>query len=350
MKYRGLSTEHISVSIENSTILTDINFHMEVGEIVAVLGPSGCGKSTLLKAIAGILPLDTGEIKWDSKSLTSVPTHKRGIGLMFQSYALFPHRNVEANIRFSLEIDKVPPAKMALRVKELLDLVDLRGYENRTIESLSGGERQRVALARALAPNPKVLMLDEPFNSLDKSMRNKLLTDVREILKSLEITTIYVTHDSDEASKMADSVLIMDKGRIIQRGVIKELHDHPKFSVVAELLGLQTLWSPAIHHQNKTGMFSTPWGTKEFPLERNEPITALLRPEHVHIAKEGAEGVVINEIVTSGQSFYTCELSNGFKLTTKLDRDLSIGELITLNVDLQDIEILIESIDSMPQQ
>ena len=340
MKFSGLKVHQLSVEIERKTILKNINFEIQQGEIVAVLGPSGCGKSTLLQTIAGILPPSAGDIEWDERSLLKIPVHQRGIGLMFQSHALFPHRNVEENIRFGMEMTSHSLESINTRVAELLELINLRGYNNRSVGSLSGGESQRVALARALAPNPKVIMLDEPFNSLDRSLSYKLIDEIREILKSLNITTIHVTHDIEEASQIADSLLLMDRGQVIRKGSSKEVHTTPKYALIAELLGLQTLWAPVVQYEEEKGAFMTPWGMKTTSIEQSSPITALLRPEHVHLADTGVEAVIENEIFVGGEAIFKCSTQDGFKLSIKAEKEYAVGDTIHLYVDVAEIEIL----------
>ncbi len=340
MKFNGLKLHQVSVEIGKTPILKNIEFEIPPGEIVAVLGPSGCGKSTLLQTIAGILPTSHGDIEWDAQSLQNIPVHQRGIGLMFQSHALFPHRNVEENIRFGLEMNNLSSEATKARVVELLKLLNLDGYEKRNVGSLSGGESQRVALARALAPNPKLILLDEPFNSLDRSMRAKLIGDIREILKSLKITAIHVTHDSEEASQIADSLLLMDRGQVIQMGSFKELYSTPKYALIAELFGLQTMWSPEVHYEDSRSAFTTPWGVKTLSQNHPAPITALLRPERVFISDMGVAAVIKNEILTGGETIFKCALPDGFRISTRAEGAFSVGDTIHLAADVADIEIL----------
>lgn len=207
------------------------------GEIVALLGPSGCGKSSLLRAIAGLEPLASGRVVWDDADLTGVPVHQRRFGLMFQDGQLFPHRDVGRNVAYGLEASHVPRAERAARVAELLDLVGLAGYDRRRVATLSGGERQRVALARALAPNPRLLLLDEPLSALDRRLRERLAGDVRRVLTETATTALFVTHDHDEAFTVADRVGVMSGGRLLQTATPDELRAHPATAEVAEFLG-----------------------------------------------------------------------------------------------------------------
>jgi thiamine transport system ATP-binding protein len=194
-------------------VLSAVDLAVPVGSIFALLGPSGCGKTTLLRVVAGLEQADAGGVWFGGEDVTAVPVHQRRFGLMFQEYALFPHMSVAQNIAFGLEMARLPRAQAAARVDELLDLVDLRGYADRSVERLSGGEQQRVALARTLAPQPRLLLLDEPLANLDRQLREELVGDLRAILSRVGVTTLVVTHDQQEAFVLADQLAVMNAGR-----------------------------------------------------------------------------------------------------------------------------------------
>jgi len=224
------------------TIIRDVSLTVERGEVVAILGSSGAGKSTFLRAIAGLVPVVTGRIFLDGTDLAHTPTHKRDIGMMFQEHALFPHLDVGQNIAFGLKLAKVEKTKREARVSELLNVVGLDGFENRPIASLSGGERQRVALARTLAPSPRLLLLDEPMGSLDRVLRDRLVPELGEILRSLELAALYVTHDYAEAFALAHRIAVMDDGNIVQCDTPEVVNAAPVSSHVAGLLGHRSRW------------------------------------------------------------------------------------------------------------
>jgi ABC-type Fe3+/spermidine/putrescine transport system ATPase subunit len=207
------------------------------GESVAVLGPSGSGKSTLLRAIAGLVPIEAGSITWDGDDITSLPTHLRDFGLMFQGYALFPHLDVSGNVGFGLRMGSVPEAQLTERVARALDLVGLDGFDHRPIVELSGGERQRVALARTLAPEPRLVMLDEPLGALDRALRDRLMIDTRSILSDRGVTALVVTHDREEAEALSDRIALMREGVIVQTGTLPELLANPADDWVSDFLG-----------------------------------------------------------------------------------------------------------------
>jgi len=322
-------------------VLQSISFTLEAGNVLAVLGPSGCGKSTLLKVIAGIANPAGGQIFWNSADISKTPSHKRGIGLMFQNNALFPHMSVHDNIRFGLEMLSVPKDEANDRTLDLLDLVDLKGYGNRAVDSLSGGESQRVALARVLAPEPKLVLLDEPFNSLDRALRRTLVEQVFEILRAKRITSIHVTHEGDEASLFSDSILIIKDGQVINKGTFAEIIKLPLNVVSADLLGLQTVWTPDAHFRDGNWSFSTPFGSIKYDGSESERYQLLLRPEHIQVLNNGLEAVVTKTFHKAGQKYINCSVGHIKNLTVLVDSDISVGESIHIAVDLDSIEVLI---------
>ena len=242
----------ISKSYESMEALNQISFSVAKGEIISILGPSGCGKSTLLSIVAGLTIPDTGMIRWNGISLTSVPPHLRNFGLMFQDNALFPHRHVYGNVAFGLKQLRLDPAVIDKQVSAILNMVGMKDLANRDVLSLSGGEQQRVALARTIAPKPRLLMLDEPLGSLDRNLREQLLHELRQILTKLEQTVIYVTHDQDEAFAIADRVAIMNAGQLIQIGRPRDIYEHPVSTFVARFLGLTNILEKSIVSVDKS--------------------------------------------------------------------------------------------------
>jgi ABC-type Fe3+/spermidine/putrescine transport system ATPase subunit len=229
-----LQVESLDVVIDSKPILEDVSLSVADSEIVAVLGPSGSGKSTLLRAIAGLVEPAEGDIRWNGQSIVDIPTHKRGFGLMFQGYALFPHMTVADNVGFGLKMSG--HADISGEVEEALSWVGLEGFGSRQVESLSGGEQQRVALARTLAPHPDLVMLDEPLGALDRNLRQKLVIDTRRVLEAREVTAIVVTHDREEAVAMSDRLALMRGGTIVQTGLLDELLSHPADDWVARFI------------------------------------------------------------------------------------------------------------------
>ena len=243
-----LEISHVSKSYPGLPVLNDLSLTADEGEIVCLLGPSGCGKSTLLRIVAGLETPDAGQVAFDGQDLAGVPPHRRHFGLMFQDYALFPHKDVAGNVAFGLRMARLPASEINARVAEMLALVGLSGYEQRRVTELSGGEQQRVALARSLAPGPRLLMFDEPLGALDRALREQLMNDLRAILKQVCVTALYVTHDQEEAFAIGDRVAIMrarpdlgEGGRIEQIGTPQEVYRQPANAYVARFLGFLNL-------------------------------------------------------------------------------------------------------------
>jgi thiamine transport system ATP-binding protein len=232
-----LTVEQISVAYGSFTAVDHVDLRIADGEIICVLGPSGSGKSTLLRAIAGLEPDARGRVAWDDTDLAGVPAHRREFGLMFQDHALFPHRDVLANVGFGLRMQRLPRAEVDTRARATLTLVGMEGFEHRRVSELSGGEQQRVALARALAAAPRLLMLDEPLGALDRSLRDRLVTELRALFVRLGLSILFVTHDHDEAFALADRLVVMHEGKVEQVGTPTEIWQRPDNAFVARFLG-----------------------------------------------------------------------------------------------------------------
>lgn len=232
-----LEVENVTVRFGETVAVDHANLDVGDGERVAVLGPSGCGKSTLLRAIGGLETLDTGTIRWDGVDLAGTPPHQRHFGFMFQGYALFPHLTVGRNVAFGLRMQDLSAPAVDARVSEVLDWVGLSEFADRSVERLSGGEQQRVALARTLAPNPRMVMLDEPVGALDRTLRERLIVEMTELLDQAGTTALYVTHDHEEAATIADRVAVMREGKIVQVGPMAQLRGAPADDWVKDFLG-----------------------------------------------------------------------------------------------------------------
>jgi ABC-type Fe3+/spermidine/putrescine transport system ATPase subunit len=246
-----LDLHNVTKSLGGKPILKGINLNVGQGEILCLLGPSGCGKTTLLRVIAGLEHPDSGDVRLNNASVLHVPVHERGFGLMFQDFALFPHKNVADNILFGLKMKRLSQSQQRQRLQQVLELVGLKGFELNDVARLSGGERQRVALARSLAPNPHLLMLDEPLGSLDTGLREHLVIELRTIIKQVGLTAVYVTHDQHEAFAIADRIAIMNMGRIEQIDNPKNLYQYPATIFAARFLGLKNIVPILAYHENQ---------------------------------------------------------------------------------------------------
>jgi ABC-type Fe3+/spermidine/putrescine transport system ATPase subunit len=292
-----LTLQNLMVSYETQPVLRGVDLQVESGEILCLLGPSGSGKSTLLRAVAGLEVVDKGDVAWDGQSVLSLPVHTRDFGLMFQDFALFPHLNVADNVAFGLKMRGVrDPAAV---VCHMLDLVGLKGFERRNVSQLSGGEKQRVALARSLAPHPRLLMLDEPLGSLDAVLRSRLVVELRQIIKRIGVTAIYVTHDQQEAFAIADRIAILNAGMIEQVGEPEVIYWQPATTFCAEFLGLANIL-PVQRYEN--GRALTALGT--FALEQAAD-TVLIHPLGVSVASQHEAGfsAVIEERTFQGDHY-----------------------------------------------
>jgi ABC-type Fe3+/spermidine/putrescine transport system ATPase subunit len=285
----SISIRQLTKRFGRSTVLHGVSVDIEEGELFFLLGPSGCGKTTLLRHIAGFYEPEEGQIFFDDKDVTKLPVHQRGTGMMFQSYALWPHMTVAQNVAFGLEERKRPAAEITQRVEEALEQVKLGGLGGRKIQQLSGGQQQRVALARALVIHPNCLLLDEPLSNLDAKLRIEMRAEIRRICKAYGLTGIYVTHDRDEALSMADRLAIMDKGHIVQVGTPEEVYRNPATPMVAEFIGeTNFIEGTVIHESSRPGLFSveTPAGIlrgrpsgKDWVPTARQPVVISIRPE-----------------------------------------------------------------------
>jgi len=275
--------------------LHGVSFAIDEGENLCLLGPSGCGKTTLLRLIAGLETPDGGHVVVDGEDVTQASPHLRGFGLMFQEYALFPHKDVFGNVAFGLRMQRLSREKAAARVAEVLDLVGLAGFERRDVNQLSGGERQRVALARSLAPQPCLLMLDEPLGALDRALRERLMDELPDILRRAGATAIIVTHDQEEAFALADRIVLMQAGRVVQIGMPEEVYRRPASAWAAHFLGLTNLLDA---HVCGSGQVETAVGVLHvggMPLkawDAGAQVQLLIRPEAAQMDEVGPNRLV----------------------------------------------------------
>jgi ABC-type Fe3+/spermidine/putrescine transport system ATPase subunit len=279
----GLEISKITKSYQEGPVLRGMTFQQNQGEILALLGPSGSGKTTLLEIIAGLEEPDSGDCLWNGESLLGIPPHLRGFGLMFQEYVLFPHKNVRDNIAFGLKMAGEQAPQTKNRVEEVLQLVGLEGFEDRDVNTLSGGEQQRIALARSLAPEPRLVMLDEPLGALDRAIRGRLVGDLRKILKSACQTALYVTHDQEEAFSIADRVVIIGEGTAVQIGSPQEIYYQPISPYVARFLGMDNLLEAQAQPNLQGCLLKTALGEWQVSRTYQGEGTALLRPDRIQI-------------------------------------------------------------------
>lgn len=277
-----LRIDGLTLAYGDQIVVRDLTLEAAEGEVLCVLGPSGCGKSTLLRAVAGLEPPVAGRIHLDGRDLTGQRPDQRGVGLMFQDHALFPHRTVGDNVGFGPRMRGASATDVAARVREALTLVGLTGMEARSATELSGGERQRVALARAIAPRPRLLMLDEPLGSLDRALQTRLLDELPRVFAELGTTVVYVTHDQQEALSLADRVAVMRSGRLEQVGTPDELWRGPRTAFVARFLGLQHV----VEVEVAEGLAHTPWGPVPLPGAPDRSVQLVLLADALRLVDE----------------------------------------------------------------
>lgn len=304
-----ISIKKINKDYKGVKALKSINLNIEKGEFITLLGPSGCGKSTLLRIIAGLETSSSGDIFINNKNIIDTPVNKRNIGMVFQSYSLFPNMTSEENVAFGLKLKNIPKSQIKAKVHEILGLVGLQGREKHYPHELSGGQQQRVALARALVVNPDVLLLDEPLSALDAKIRISLRNLIKDIQQKLKITTIFVTHDQEEALSLSDRIFVMEKGDVVQQGAPEEIYKSPKTKFVASFIGTYNFFKSSFINN----------------LENNKEI--LIRPEHIDIISD-------NQIDAS-QNVYSGIIDNVYFL----------GNVIRLNVIVDDTIVLVDTLN-----
>jgi spermidine/putrescine transport system ATP-binding protein len=336
-----LELDDIWKSYEGAPLLRGISFNVAIGETVCLLGASGSGKSTLLRIIAGLESPEQGRICWDGQDLVSVPPHRRGFGLVFQDYALFPHLNVVDNVAFGLKMLDLPRAEINARVTNVLEKVNLAEFRYRSVTDLSGGEQQRVALARALAPSPHLLMFDEPLGALDRNLRQQLMEELRRILRSAHVPCIYVTHDQEEAFTLADRVLLLNQGVIVRAGTPQEVWDAPGSAWAAHFLDAGNVIQGSVGFSNGALQVETSVGVFELvcrhPHKPADKVDILVRPQGVHISASGnLRGVVADSIFHQDRFKVTLESGLFFYLPDAP----RVGEALSLSISRAAIQCL----------
>ena len=320
----------------------DFNLEVKRGEFVTFLGPSGCGKTTTLRMIAGFEMPTSGEILLNGEDISQLPANKRPINTVFQRYALFPHMNIYDNIAFGLKLKKLPKEEIRKKVKRVLDIVDLEGFENRKISTLSGGQQQRIAIARALVNEPEILMLDEPLGALDLKMRQEMQIELKHMHDELGITFIYVTHDQEEALTMSDKIVVLSEGRIQQIGTPEDIYNEPKNAFVADFIGESNIFKGIMTGHMKVrfcggefiGMDDVPEGTL---------VDVVVRPEDVIITKP-EDGIIEGEVVSvifKGMHYEVTVESGKYEMVIRTTKCYSVGERIGMKLEPDGIHIML---------
>lgn len=339
-----IDLRNITVSYGDNTILENLNLYINEKEFITLLGPSGCGKTTTLRAIAGFVKVDSGDVIFEGKRINDVPPHKRRVNTIFQRYALFSHLNVYDNIAFGPKLQKMQKQEIRKTVASMLELVNLKGFETRSIDSLSGGQQQRVAIARALANKPHVLLLDEPLGALDLKLRKDMQRELKNIQQELGITFIYVTHDQEEALSMSDTVVVMDRGKIQQIGTPEDIYNEPVNAFVADFIGESNIVDAIMLDDYLVTFGGVKFKCLDSGFEKNEFVEAVVRPEDIVITEVGAKASLtgtITSVTFKGVNFEILVDVGGFIWMIQTTQEHhKVGETIGMYIEPDAIHIM----------
>ena len=330
-----IELKNICKTFDDTEVLKNINLYIDKNEFVTLLGPSGCGKSTMLRIIAGFEEPDGGDVIFEGKSILSVPPYERTVNTVFQKYALFPHLNVEDNVAFGLKLKKLPANEIKEKVSKMLELVNLKGYEKRSVNALSGGQQQRVAIARALVNEPSVLLLDEPLAALDLKLRQSMQLELKNMQKELGITFIYVTHDQEEALTMSDTVVVMKEGTIQQIGKPTDIYNEPKNAYVADFIGKSNIMDAVMKKDLLVEIEGEEFECADTGFDTDEIVDVVVRPEDIYLVEpdKGKIRGTVESAIFKGVHYEMCVVTeSGAKWlvhdTTLFDIDTEVGILV----------------------
>lgn len=344
MNKKIIDLKNIKAAYGDNVVLENLNLYINEKEFITLLGPSGCGKTTTLRAIAGFVKPLEGDIIFEGKRINDVPPHKRKVNTIFQRYALFSHLNVYENIAFGPQLQKMPKSEIRKTVADMLELVNLKGFEKRSIDSLSGGQQQRVAIARALANKPHILLLDEPLGALDLKLRKDMQRELKNIQKELGITFIYVTHDQEEALSMSDTVVVMDKGKIQQIGTPEDIYNEPVNAFVADFIGESNIVDAIMLDDYLVTFGGVKFKCLDKGFDKNEFVEAVVRPEDIRIVEPGASASLTGKITSvtfKGVHFEILVDVGGFIwMIQTTQENLKVGDTIGMYIEPDAIHIM----------
>lgn len=342
-----IDLENITMEYDGLKVLDDINLSIRKNEFLTLLGPSGCGKTTTLRIIGGFEEPTQGRVIFEGNDISKLPPYKRRINTVFQKYALFPHLDVFGNIAFGLKIKKVPNHEIEKRVKEMLRLVDLRGFENRSIESLSGGQQQRIAIARALVNEPEVLLLDEPLGALDLKLRKEMQIELKNIQQRIGITFIYVTHDQEEALTMSDTIVVMNQGKIQQIGSPIDIYNEPKNAFVAKFIGESNIIDGIMHNDFIVEFSGKTFDCVDKGFNKKEKVEVVIRPEDLEIVPDSQAKLkgTVESVTFKGVHYEMFVKVDDFHWMVHSTIMKEVGSEIGLNVLPENIHIMKKVVD-----
>lgn len=341
----AIKIDHVCKKYGDNIIIPDLTANIKNGEFFTLLGPSGCGKTTLLRMIAGFNSIEAGTISFGDQVINELPTHQRNIGMVFQSYAIFPHLTVRQNVEYGLKIRKLPRDEMKKRVDEMLKLVRIDEYQDRLPERLSGGQQQRVAIARALVNHPKILLLDEPLGALDLKLRKDMQTELRKIQQALELTFVYVTHDQEEALTMSDTVVVMNNGHIQQIGSPIDIYNEPVNAFVADFIGESNIVNGCMPRDCLVEFAGKKFECVDKGFGRNEMVDVVIRPEDVKVipAEQAQLTGIVESVVFKGVHYEMTVDCVDHKWLIHSTKAEPVGSVIGMTVDPFDIHIMKKS-------
>ena len=337
--------KNVSKLFGTTEALRNIDLYIDENEFLTLLGPSGCGKSTLLRIIAGFETPTEGEIFFEGKNMSSIPPHKRRVNTVFQKYALFPHLNVYDNIAFGMKVQKKSKKEIEYEVGRVLELVNLKGFDLRSVDSLSGGQQQRIAIARAIVNKPHVLLLDEPLAALDLKLRKDMQIELKNMQKELGVTFIYVTHDQEEALSMSDTIVVLDGGKIQQIGAPCDIYNEPKNAFVADFIGESNIIDGVMLENYKANFSGHTFQCLDKGFAMGEPVDVVVRPEDVDIVPEG-EGMLsgnVTQVTFMGVHNEIIVDIGGFKWMIQTTDSVNVGERIGISLEPDAIHIMKKS-------
>ncbi len=341
-KQHTIDLTNISMQYGDVTVLEDINLYIEENEFLTLLGPSGCGKTTTLRIIGGFENPTNGRVIFEGQDITDIPPYKRQINTVFQKYALFPHLDVYDNIAFGLKIKKLSKKDIKDKVSEMLRLVNLQGFEKRSIDSLSGGQQQRVAIARALVNEPKVLLLDEPLGALDLKLRKEMQVELKSMQKRVGITFIYVTHDQEEALTMSDTIVVMDKGKIQQIGKPVDIYNEPKNAFVAKFIGESNIVDGVMYDDLIVEFSGKVFECVDKGFSKDEDVDVVIRPEDIDIVsvEDGILTGKVNSVTFKGVHYEMMVETDDFEWMIHSTIMKEVGTQIGMNIRPENIHIM----------
>ena len=340
-----IKLENLVFNYDGEPVLDGINLSIHDKEFVTFLGPSGCGKTTTLRIIGGFIYPHSGNVYFDGKLINELPPHKREVNTVFQRYALFPHLNVFDNVAFGLKLKKLDKREINKRVKEMLEIVNLKGFDKRKVNQLSGGQQQRVAIARALVNHPKVLLLDEPLGALDLKLRKEMQLELKKIQQRLEITFIYVTHDQEEALTMSDTVVVMKDGEIQQVGTPQDIYNEPTNAFVADFIGESNIIDGVMVRDKLVKMYGREFPCLDGGFAENEPVDVVIRPEDIDIVpmEQGQLVGTVTSVTFKGMQYDIIVDFRGFKWLIQTTDHSPVGARIGIKIDPDGIHIMKKS-------